>query len=108
MFYALRSVVPNISRMDRASILGDTVSYIIELQTKLKVMEAEREQLGYSSTPSISLEPERNFQTSGDNRNLMRLRLECILSRLNCPQSPAPHIVGLWGMAGIGKTTITR
>ena len=34
--------------------------------------------------------------------------LEIILSLVKCSQSSAPHIVGLWGMAGIGKTTIAR
>ncbi|KAK6164542.1 hypothetical protein DH2020_001406 [Rehmannia glutinosa] len=42
-FYALRAVVPNISKMDKASLLGDAIAYITDLQTKIRVMEAEKE-----------------------------------------------------------------
>ncbi|KAL7113054.1 hypothetical protein ACP275_04G039400 [Erythranthe tilingii] len=41
-FYALRAVVPNISKMDKASLLGDAIAYITDLQTKVRVMEAEK------------------------------------------------------------------
>ncbi|XLR42440.1 hypothetical protein S83_027100 [Arachis hypogaea] len=38
-FYALRAVVPNISKMDKASLLGDAIVHINELQAKLKALE---------------------------------------------------------------------
>ncbi|KAL3828026.1 hypothetical protein ACJIZ3_016828 [Penstemon smallii] len=41
-FYALRAVVPNISKMDKASLLGDAIAYITDLQTKITIMEAEK------------------------------------------------------------------
>lgn len=44
-FYALRAVVPNVSKMDKASLLSDAISYITELQNKLKEMEADKENL---------------------------------------------------------------
>ncbi|OMO64270.1 hypothetical protein CCACVL1_21894 [Corchorus capsularis] len=55
-FYALRAVVPNISKMDKASLLGDAIAYINELQAKLKVMEAEREKFGSTSRESSGLD----------------------------------------------------
>lgn len=42
-FYALRAVVPNISKMDKASLLGDAIAYITDLQKKIRIMEAEKE-----------------------------------------------------------------
>ncbi|KAK4749178.1 hypothetical protein SAY87_026627 [Trapa incisa] len=41
-FYALRAVVPNISKMDKASLLGDAITYINDLQMKIRVLEAEK------------------------------------------------------------------
>lgn len=38
-FYALRSVVPYVSKMDKASILGDAVTYINELKSKVQTLE---------------------------------------------------------------------
>ncbi|RWR86802.1 transcription factor MYC2 [Cinnamomum micranthum f. kanehirae] len=44
-FYALRAVVPNVSKMDKASLLGDAISYINELKTKLQNLETDKEEL---------------------------------------------------------------
>nr|AGO03813.1 JAMYC2 [Taxus cuspidata] len=44
-FYALRAVVPNVSKMDKASLLGDAVSYINELRSKVQELETERKEL---------------------------------------------------------------
>uniref|UniRef100_A0A0A8Y717 Transcription factor n=1 Tax=Arundo donax TaxID=35708 RepID=A0A0A8Y717_ARUDO len=44
-FCALRAIVPNISKMDKASILEDAIMHITDLKKKLNEMEAEREKL---------------------------------------------------------------
>ncbi|XP_019257209.1 PREDICTED: transcription factor ABA-INDUCIBLE bHLH-TYPE-like [Nicotiana attenuata] len=40
-FYALRAVVPNVSKMDKASLLGDAISYINELKLKLQNIKTD-------------------------------------------------------------------
>lgn len=40
-FYALRAVVPNVSRMDKASLLSDAVSYINDLKGKVDELESQ-------------------------------------------------------------------
>ncbi|KAG2238935.1 hypothetical protein Bca4012_023720 [Brassica carinata] len=44
-FYSLRAVVPNVSKMDKASLLGDAISYINELKAKLQKAESDKEAL---------------------------------------------------------------
>ncbi|CAJ2636353.1 transcription factor MYC2-like protein [Trifolium pratense] len=44
-FYALRAVVPNVSKMDKASLLGDAISYINELKSKLQGLESSKGEL---------------------------------------------------------------
>ncbi|EPS57820.1 hypothetical protein M569_16997, partial [Genlisea aurea] len=44
-FYALRAVVPNVSKMDKASLLGDAISYINELKSKLQNSEMDVDEL---------------------------------------------------------------
>lgn len=60
-FYALRAVVPNISKMDKASLLGDAIAYINDLTSKIKVMEAEK-QMGNRKQKPFSV-PEIDFQS---------------------------------------------
>ncbi|PQM41676.1 transcription factor bHLH14-like isoform X2 [Prunus yedoensis var. nudiflora] len=40
-FYVLRSVVPNVSKMDRSSLLADAVAYINQLKANIEELEAK-------------------------------------------------------------------
>jgi transcription factor MYC2 len=44
-FYALRAVVPNVSKMDKASLLGDAILYIKELKSKVENTQCDKEEL---------------------------------------------------------------
>eukprot|EP00250_Pteridium_aquilinum_P000769 c10933_g1_i1 orf=1-2289(-) len=41
-FYALRAVVPNVTKMDKASLLADAASYIQEIKAKMHDLESEK------------------------------------------------------------------
>nr|QNT13142.1 MYC2a transcription factor [Tripterygium wilfordii] len=73
-FYALRAVVPNVSKMDKASLLGDAISYINELRSKLQTAESNREDLqkeleGMKS--ELAIEDSRPALTSLDDPRML-------------------------------------
>ncbi|KAK1412601.1 hypothetical protein QVD17_33983 [Tagetes erecta] len=70
-FYALRAVVPNISKMDKASLLGDAISYITDLQSKIRILEAEKE---------VNGQPEVDFMARKDDAVI----------RVSCPIDDHP------------------
>nr|GLL36273.1 transcription factor MYC2-like isoform X3 [Ipomoea trifida] len=63
-FYALRSVVPNVSRMDKASLLSDAVSYINSLKTKVEELECRQLQLRESKKVKIEAVGDNQSSTS--------------------------------------------
>nr|WKE35195.1 basic helix-loop-helix family protein [Rosa persica] len=56
LFYALRSVVPNVSKMDKASTLSDAIVYINKLKTVIKELEAKIQAKPKKSKVSIMID----------------------------------------------------
>ncbi|KAJ8900674.1 hypothetical protein K2173_025451 [Erythroxylum novogranatense] len=95
-FYALRAVVPNISKMDKASLLGDAIAYINELQEKLKVMEAEREKYGSTSRDASTLDSISNGEIPRRAANVgIQASHDEVIVRVSCPldSHPASRVI---------------
>jgi len=95
-FYALRAVVPNISKMDKASLLGDAIAYINELQAKLKVMEADRERFGSTSRDASTLEGNPNTENLYGPPNVdIQAAHDEVIVRVSCPldSHPASRVI---------------
>lgn len=59
--FALRSVVPNISKMDKASIIKDAIEYIQQLHEQEKIIQSEIMELE-SGMPKKSTSPSYDFE----------------------------------------------
>ncbi|KAE8723270.1 Transcription factor bHLH13 [Hibiscus syriacus] len=96
-FYALRAVVPNVSKMDKASLLGDAIDYINELQAKLNAMEAESKRFGSSTTRDLSgSDPNANAENHirTPDINVQAFHDEVVI-RVSCPldSHPASRVI---------------
>lgn len=77
-FYMLRSVVPNVSRMDKASLLADAVEYIKELRVRVDALETEAKLVKSEAVVDSSVVVPAHTVTSNASAvsSLMKIKVE--------------------------------
>ncbi|PIA51834.1 hypothetical protein AQUCO_01000012v1 [Aquilegia coerulea] len=61
-FIALSAIVPGLKKMDKASVLGDSIKYLKQLQEKVKILEEQTSKKTMESVVSV-----RKFQLLSDD-----------------------------------------
>ena len=97
-FYALRAVVPNVSKMDKASLLADAVVYINELKGKVDELETKI-RLSQSNRPlkiGLSMSTSSSRATIADQTRQFSMEVDVkivgteAMIRVQCPDVNYP------------------
>ncbi|KAH9694858.1 BHLH domain-containing protein [Citrus sinensis] len=65
-FIALSAIVPGLKKMDKASVLGDAIKYLKQLQERVKILE---EQANKKTIESVVFVKKTQLSDEGDNPN---------------------------------------
>ncbi|XP_059295196.1 transcription factor bHLH18-like [Lycium ferocissimum] len=64
-FIALSTLIPNLKKLNKASVLGDAIKYIKQLEEQVKTLEEEAKK--YSEGPTVAVKRARIISNNGDS-----------------------------------------
>ncbi|XP_074568914.1 transcription factor bHLH35-like [Curcuma longa] len=100
--YALRSIVPKITKMNKASIIKDAIDYIVQLQEEERQMEAEISELESKLKQELT---SADDVAQHENLRLMQRKKKRTASALVLPNSPPIQVVEL-KVTEVGEKTM--
>ncbi|PQM40925.1 transcription factor bHLH14-like isoform X1 [Prunus yedoensis var. nudiflora] len=119
-FYLLRSVVPNVSKMDRSSLLADAVAYINQLKAKVEELELKTQEqpqnpervsvnnLDNQCSQSTSSIVDHHHHSSYNNRTAVPVEVDVkimgseAIIRVQCPDQDYPYARLMNALKGLG------
>ncbi|MCD7457274.1 hypothetical protein HAX54_034707 [Datura stramonium] len=80
LFISLSKVVPGLKKLDKSSILGDTIEYMKELQEQVKLLEESKKNIIYAASGSTS----KDQVVVGSNKIKARIFEKSVLINIHC------------------------
>uniref|UniRef100_A0A3Q7HRT8 BHLH domain-containing protein n=2 Tax=Solanum lycopersicum TaxID=4081 RepID=A0A3Q7HRT8_SOLLC len=80
LFISLSKIVPGLKKLDKSSILGDTIEYMKELQEQVKLLEESKK----NTSSSLEHNDSNKEQVLGSNKIKVRIMDKNVLINIHC------------------------
>ncbi|KAF3793573.1 Transcription factor [Nymphaea thermarum] len=106
-FLVLRSLVPSSSKLDKASLLGDTIDYLKQLEARVEELESYKELIRRKRCPDVTERTSDNYASNGSVVSKKYCRHERNASTGNEPRSELQWVLCKDGTTDV-MVTITE
>ncbi|XP_015168422.1 transcription factor bHLH18-like [Solanum tuberosum] len=80
LFISLSKIVPGLKKLDKSSILGDTIEYMKELQEQVKLLEESKKNI----PSALEYNDSNKEQVLGSNKIKVRIMHKSVLINIHC------------------------